>query len=263
MQWKAALPGRGTHPLRGRALVLRGRAVPLVSMLLGVILVVVAVAQLHRDRPTPTSFHAAPPAIPAPAPDVGKASAPPTSASPPASSSAAPHASAAASPAASPAPSSQSVASPLGALSAPARLALPSLGVQAPVESVVTTNGVLGVPENPAHVGWWAGSVLPGSPAGSAVLDGHVDSAAAGAGALFHLGDLRPGDPVTVTNTGGGEVRYRVYDRHVYVKHQGLPAQLFTGAGPGRLVLITCGGAFNTATRSYQDNIVVLAAPLQ
>jgi len=43
-------------------------------------------------------------------------------------------------------------------------------------------------------------------------------------------------------------------------KHQGLPAAVFSTTGPARLVLITCGGPFNAAARSYQDNIVVFAA---
>jgi len=46
----------------------------------------------------------------------------------------------------------------------------------------------------------------------------------------------------------------------VYRKHQGLPAALFRAIGPARLVLITCGGPFNSVARSYQDNIVVFAA---
>jgi len=48
--------------------------------------------------------------------------------------------------------------------------------------------------------------------------------------------------------------------RQVYRKHQGRPAALFRATGPGRLVLITCGGPFNASPRSYQDNILVIAA---
>ena len=40
-----------------------------------------------------------------------------------------------------------------------------------------------------------------------------------------------------------------------------LPAELFSRAGPPRIALITCGGAFNTTTRHYQDNVIVVAAP--
>ena len=40
-----------------------------------------------------------------------------------------------------------------------------------------------------------------------------------------------------------------------------LPAELFSRAGPPRLALITCGGAFNDTTRHYADNVVIVAEP--
>jgi hypothetical protein len=143
----------------------------------------------------------------------------------------------------------------------PARLALPTLHVQAAIRPVVTTSGVLGIPDDPAQVGWWTGSVTPGAPTGSVVLDGHVDSATRGLGALFLLSQLQAGDPVTVSASDGTSTSYRIYARQVYGKQRPLPADLFDTAGASRLVLITCGGPFNHATRSYRDNIVVLAAP--
>jgi hypothetical protein len=143
----------------------------------------------------------------------------------------------------------------------PARLSLPTLDVQAAVRTVVTTSGVLGIPDDPAQVGWWAGSVTPGAPQGSVVLDGHVDSASRGLGALFRLTTLKAGDPVSVATTDGTVVSYRAYARQVLDKGQPLPPELFSTAGPPRLVLITCGGPFDRAAHSYRDNIVVLAAP--
>ncbi len=136
-------------------------------------------------------------------------------------------------------------------------LDLPALGVRAQVRGVVTTDGVLGVPDNPAEVGWWTGSAPAGSSTGSTVIDGHVDSARTGPGALFHLTNLAAGDPILVTTTAGLVVRYRVTGRHLYLKHQGLPADLFAATGPPRLVLITCGGPFDATARSYEDNIVI------
>jgi len=227
------------------------------SLLAGVVLLAAAVLGLSRDRPTPSSFGAAPlstaPLSTAPSgagPDAAPARVvvrPPGGGSP---------AQAAAVVALPPAPAAR----PAGELAVPVRLGLPSLRVHAAVQGVVTTGGVLGVPDDPARVGWWTGSVQPGSAAGSTVLDGHVDSAVSGAGALFGLAELNAGDRVSVTDARGRDWTYRVYARQVYRKHQGLPAALFSTTGPARLVLITCGGPFNTAARSYQDNIVVFAA---
>jgi hypothetical protein len=39
-----------------------------------------------------------------------------------------------------------------------------------------------------------------------------------------------------------------------------VPAALFTGTGP-RLVIMTCGGPFDSATHHYDDNVVVYASP--
>lgn len=146
--------------------------------------------------------------------------------------------------------------------SPPVELSLPTLAVTAAVQPVVTTGGVLAVPGDPAQVGWWTGSARPGAAAGSVVVDGHVDSAERGIGALYNLTQLESGDTVTITNAAGRRYGYRVYARQVYSKRKPLPASLFTGSGPARLVLITCGGPFDSQTRSYEDNVVVLATPV-
>lgn len=155
----------------------------------------------------------------------------------------------------SPAPATPALLSP------PAALTIPALHVHAAVVPVGVSHRVLAVPADPAQVGWWTDSVLPGATAGSTVIDGHVDSAAAGPGALFRLGDLQTGDPVAVTTGTGDRRTYAVTGRRVYVKAAGLPPDLFTTTGAPRLVLISCGGPFNYATGSYLDNIVIFAVP--
>ena len=103
---------------------------------------------------------------------------------------------------------------------------------------------------------------MPGATNGSTVIDGHIDSAVAGYGALFHLGDLSPGDSVSVTTNTGKTVQYTVQARRVYVKEQGLPADLFDQKGPARLVIISCGGRFDSSIHSYEDNIAIFATPI-
>lgn len=142
----------------------------------------------------------------------------------------------------------------------PARLRLPALGVDAPVVPVdVQPDRALAVPDDPTVVGWWRAGPQPGALAGSVVLDGHVDTRADGPGALFRLADLRPGHPVIV-ETAAGEVSYVVRAVRRYPKAE-LPAEVFDTAGAPRLVLITCGGAFDRRTRHYADNVVVYAVP--
>jgi hypothetical protein len=151
---------------------------------------------------------------------------------------------------------------PSAVIAAPVRLRLPRLRIDAPVLPVtVDVNGLLGVPDNPRQVGWWTASSRPGMQSGSVVVDGHVDSATLGLGALFHLDQARPGDEVLLTNAAGVSTSYSVVARRTYPKTT-LPAtEVFASDVRPRLVLITCGGAFDQATRHYADNIVVYAVP--
>ena len=144
----------------------------------------------------------------------------------------------------------------------PTQLRIPTIGVSAQVERVAVRRGLLQVPDDISHVGWWTGSRAPGSAVGVTVIDGHVDSATDGEGALFHLNDLRAAQSVTLSVRSGRTFTYHVYARRIFTKSHALPAWLFTSRAPARLVLITCGGPFNPSTHSYLDNIAVLARPV-
>lgn len=144
----------------------------------------------------------------------------------------------------------------------PQRLVIPALGVDAPVDGILTGVGqVLRPPDDPARVGWWIASSPPGAGSGPTVLVGHVDSAADGPGALFAATDLAPGDQVVVRTSEGAEVHFEIVERSVYSKSDGLPPSLFALGGPPRLVLITCGGEFDPVAASYEQNIVLVAHP--
>jgi hypothetical protein len=151
---------------------------------------------------------------------------------------------------------------PPAALPAPAALTLPRGGDPVPVLPIGTLrSGALALPEQPTELGWYAAGAVPGGPAGSAVIAGHVDSAVYGAGPLRELFDLRLGDPIVVTDEAGTAHLYHVTSRTTYRKRD-LPRDVFRVDGPAQLALITCGGAFDRATGNYQDNVVVVAAPV-
>jgi hypothetical protein len=145
--------------------------------------------------------------------------------------------------------------------SVPVRLELPARGTDAPVVPVSTgPDGGLAVPEAPRTVGWWEPGALAGSGAGTVVVAGHVDSRLAGIGVLAVLPQLTVGEPVVLRDADGRAVTYRVVARREFVK-AALPPDTFARSGPPRLVLVTCGGRFDPAARSYEDNIVVYAEP--
>jgi hypothetical protein len=92
------------------------------------------------------------------------------------------------------------------------------------------------------------------------VIDGHLDSYQYGIGFLVNLRRLQAGDPV-VLDGNGARTDWTVTSSTLYPRDALPYDQLFSHDGPPRLVLITCGGVFDRASRSYSDNLVVTASP--
>jgi sortase (surface protein transpeptidase) len=143
----------------------------------------------------------------------------------------------------------------------PVSLGIPALGVEAAVQpvGVDSDTGELEVPGDRATVGWYRHGPSPGQK-GSAVLAGHVDYGE-GRAVFYRLADLDPGALVTVGFGDGSERRFRVVARRLYGKHD-LPARIFATSGRPVLTLMTCGGAYDSSLRSYADNVVVYAVPV-
>ena len=206
------------------------------------------------------SAAATPPVPPEPAASAGpaaSAAAPsaPSAASPAAGTPPGPDAAPAAEPEAA-APAAPAPAAPLD----PSRLVVPALGVDAAVVQIgVQPSGLLEIPSDVSTVGWYRYGPTPGSGTGSAVLSGHVDAADQGPGTFARLGDLDPGDTVEVTDSAGVVRGFTVIAREEWTKDDVPLDRIFDRGGDGRLVLITCGGAFDEDTLSYTDNVAVTA----
>jgi hypothetical protein len=144
---------------------------------------------------------------------------------------------------------------------APVVIRIPSIGVRAAVVpvSVDRPTGAIEIPIDVRTVGWYQLGPVPGDE-GSSVIVGHVDSSSQGVGAFFRLRELTVGSSILVGRRDGSTVRFIVVARRAYPKGD-LPGSIFDGAGGARLVLVTCGGAFDAQTRHYADNIVVYAVP--
>jgi hypothetical protein len=144
----------------------------------------------------------------------------------------------------------------------PTRVQVAKLGIDAPVSpaGIDVKAGVLDVPAAISRLGWWLDGRLPGDAAGAVLIAGHVDSATAGAGALFRLKDARSGDLIQVTTRNGRTFTYRVTSVKTMAKAD-LPTSIYSRSGKPRLVLVTCGGPFDASIRHYRDNVVVTAVP--
>jgi hypothetical protein len=90
------------------------------------------------------------------------------------------------------------------------------------------------------------------------VLDGHVDTARDGPGALFRAAALQPGDTIAVQSSAGAWTTFMVHTVRHYAK-AALPPDVFSAGPTPQLVLVTCGGQFDHLTRQYADNVVVVA----
>ena len=154
----------------------------------------------------------------------------------------------------------------------PVHIRAASIGVDASLVPVgILDDDVMEVPEDVATIGWYdpqpdpeTGTglgVIPGVQ-GTAVLAGHVDSRTQGRGALYQLRELRVGDIIELDHADGSATTWRVTEVIRYPKATLPYHEVFTWAGPPRLALITCGGEFDRTARSYADNIVAYAEPL-
>ena len=143
----------------------------------------------------------------------------------------------------------------------PERLTLPG-DADAAVLPARTVEGVLRVPENVQHVGWWDGSARAGEAFGSTVIAGHVDSSTEGIGFFVRLLKVKVGDTITLRGQSH-RLRYRVTSvRKVAKGALATDSQALKQTGPHRLVLITCTGNFRRDRGGYDSNLVLVAKPL-
>ncbi len=141
----------------------------------------------------------------------------------------------------------------------PVRLKIPSIGVDAHVERVgKKADGSMATPTSFEDAGWYELGAHPGQ-AGNAVIAGHVNNALTKAGVFEHLNAVKVGDYVTVTDASGKTLVYVVSETHQYATNEAPTASIFAVTGPSQLVLITCDGAWDDASHSYDKRLVVFA----
>jgi hypothetical protein len=159
-------------------------------------------------------------------------------------------------------PAPTSAAAPDLPASPPTRIAIPAIGVDSAVNPVgLNPDRTVQVPvPGPLYdqAAWYSGSVTPGQ-RGPSVILGHIDSAANGPSVFYKLSRLRPLDEFTVTRADGRPVVYKVNSVKSYPKDAFPTETVYGPTTRSEMRLITCGGAFDSAARSYVDNTVVYA----
>lgn len=146
----------------------------------------------------------------------------------------------------------------------------------------LTATGSLFVPPDPRVLSWASQDAAPGADRGTAIVTGHVNYVINGTlvhGALADLAEYATkniGQTFTVVLADKRRLTYQVTTGAEYNKDQlaaqpQLRQQLYDqnstysqhGKPPtGRLLLVSCGGAFDNSTGNYQDNVFLYALPV-
>src|SRR6266480_3445478 len=124
------------------------------------------------------------------------------------------------------------------------RLLIPSIGVNASIESVgVRPDGTMETPaQRPWNdVGWYNSGPRPGE-RGSAVIAGHLDRPGGNPAVFWRLRDLHTGDSVLVIDASGKALRFQV-TRIIFFQPQDAPVQDVWAIRLGAFLnLTTCAG---------------------
>ncbi|MEV5147780.1 class F sortase [Streptomyces sp. NPDC052727] len=144
--------------------------------------------------------------------------------------------------------------------SAPTRLRIPKISVNAPFTSLeLGDTGQLQPP--PAAdtnlVGWYADGASPGEQ-GTAIIAGHVDTVVSPA-VFANLDELEPGDRFSVERADGRTADFVVDSAETFAKDDFPSERVYADASRPEVRLITCAGDYDRTVRDYTDNLVVFA----
>lgn len=155
----------------------------------------------------------------------------------------------------------------------PVRLAIPAIGVRAPVEARGTVRSKnpftgqvvdgFGVPVSMHTTAWWSDGPKPGS-GQMAVILGHEQPG--GDGVFNRLGRLHPGDAVDLYDRSGAVLHLRVLSAPLtrLDKSTSALSDALNGHPAGAdVALVTCGGQFDSRAGQSVDNTVVFATILR
>lgn len=143
--------------------------------------------------------------------------------------------------------------------SQPRKIEVPSVDISGCIQKVgVDQNNAIAVPTNIHLAGWYVGSALPGEK-GVSIIDGHVLGRYQDA--IFKaLKDIKPGDIIRIQFGDHSWKEFETIDTNSYpVKESKDPLFAQHPTADRQLTLITCSGAFDAKTQSYDRRTIVRA----
>ncbi|MFD0024580.1 class F sortase [Streptomyces sp. NPDC058382] len=158
-----------------------------------------------------------------------------------------------------PGPGTPSPSDSTQSASPPARVSIPSLGINSTVMRLgLNPDRTVEVPpaDKGMTVGWYTGGSVPGRP-GAAVLIGHNDTRFGRA--VFHdLKKIAKGADISVRDAKGTEIHFKVTGRETASKKAFPTARVYGHTDARALRLITCDGSFDAQGHPV-DNLIVYA----
>jgi hypothetical protein len=145
--------------------------------------------------------------------------------------------------------------------SAPTRIVIPSLWINAPIDQLgLRPDGTLETPsfQRSRNAAWYKYGPSPGE-VGPAVILGHVDNKTDRA-VFFELRRIKVGAKIEISRADGSKLLFTVDSVEQFPKTNFPTARVYGQTSGPALRLVTCGGKFDRARGDYLDNIIVFAS---
>ncbi len=148
----------------------------------------------------------------------------------------------------------------------PAHLAIPAIGVDAPVVPLgLDADAIPEIPSVGSDTGWYNFSARPGQ-GSNVVIAGHLQLHQVPA-VFWRLDELQPGDLIQITSDSGQRFAYQVTSRHSVSSTDPDSVKVIYPTVREMLTLITCGGTWianpsQTFGGDFSSRTVVQAVPV-
>ncbi len=139
----------------------------------------------------------------------------------------------------------------------PSRINIPSIGVDAVIESVgLTSGGAVDTPKGADNAAWFNLSPEPGEN-GSSVIDGHFGYKNNRPAVFDSLHKLQKGNKIYIEDSNGVVTTFIVRKLESYDKDETVSSIFKSTDGGSHLNLITCTGDWNPVAHSHSERLVV------
>lgn len=153
----------------------------------------------------------------------------------------------------------EQINSSVNEINVPVRIKIPSIGIDALIESVgFAVDGTVDVPKGPTNVAWLNEWPSPGE-IGNSIVTGHSGWKNGTPAVFDNLYKLQKGDKIYIEDNKGVVVSFVVSGSQKYDPKTTALDVFYSNDGKSHLNLITCTGIWNKILKSRSDRLVIFA----